>query len=175
MLDARFDAVCNSSIVADLVTAANIEGTSGVYEIVTTAMSVSRVERTMSLLVTGLVATADMSVMSEVLQVIVRTQHSSKSTAHLSASTLHSVPAWIMTCQSFLSSGFLPYPLSPGLAVSALVCFDFAFHLLSSVVSFSWPHLYLAFRHVQTISTSEEFCHRVHACLFPDVYISHMN
>ena len=27
-------------------------------------------------------------------------------------------------------------------------------HLLSSVISFSWPHLYLAFAHVQTISTS---------------------
>ena len=104
MLDARVDAICNNSIVADLVTAANIEGVAGVYEIVTTAMSVSRVERTMSLLVTGLVATADMTVMSEVLQVIVRTQHSSKSTSHLSASTFPPVPACIMTCQCFLSS-----------------------------------------------------------------------
>ena len=46
------------------------------------------------------------------------------------------------------SSGFLPYPLSPGLAISALVCLDFAFHLLSSVISFLWPHLYPAFAHV---------------------------
>ena len=53
-----------------------------------------------------------------------------------------------------LSSGFLPYPLSLGLAISALVCLDFAFHLLSSVISFSWPFIYLAFAHVQTISTS---------------------
>ena len=37
------------------------------------------------------------------------------------------------------SSGFLLYPLSPGLAISALVCLDFAFHLLPSVISFSWP------------------------------------
>ena len=78
-----------------------------------------------------------------------------------SASTLRSVPAWIMTCQCFRglppsqsSSGFWPYRLSPGLAISALVCLDFAFHLLSSVISFSWRHLYLASAHVQTISTS---------------------
>ena len=48
------------------------------------------------------------------------------------------------------SSGFSPYPLSPGLAISALVCLDFTFHLLSSVISFLWPHLYLAFAHVQS-------------------------
>ena len=52
------------------------------------------------------------------------------------------------------SSGFLPYLLSRGLDISALVCLDFAFHLLSSVISFLWPHLYLALAHVQTISTS---------------------
>ena len=40
------------------------------------------------------------------------------------------------------SSGFWTYPLSPGLAITALVCLDFAFHLRSSVISFSWPHLY---------------------------------
>ena len=50
-------------------------------------------------------------------------------------------------------SGFWPYPLSLGLAISTLVCLDFAFHLLSSVISFSWHHLYLIFAHVQTIST----------------------
>ena len=55
---------------------------------------------------------------------------------------------------SQLSSGFWHYALSPGLAISASVCLDFAFHLLSSVRSFSWPHLYLAFANVQTISTS---------------------
>ena len=41
----------------------------------------------------------------------------------------------------------------PGLAIWILVCLDFAFHLLSSVISFSWPPLYLTFAHVQTIST----------------------
>ena len=81
---------------------------------------------------------------------------------HLSASTLSSMLAWFMTCQCFLSSaisillsGFWPYPLSLlGLAFSALVCLDFAFPLLPSVISFSWPGLYLAFAHVQIISTS---------------------
>ena len=48
------------------------------------------------------------------------------------------------------SSGFWPYRLSPGLAISALVCLDFAFHLLSSVISLSWAHIYLAFAYVQT-------------------------
>ena len=48
----------------------------------------------------------------------------------------------------------------------ALVCLDFAFHLLSSVTSFSWRHLYLTFAHVQTIGYI--------GCLFPGVYISHM-
>ena len=52
--------------------------------------------------------------------------------SHLSASTISSVAARIMTCQCFLpsqsSSGFLPYPLSPGLTISALVCLDFTFH-----------------------------------------------
>ncbi len=62
-----------------------------------------------------------------------------------------------MTCQCFRfrsSYGFWSYPLSPGLAISVLVCLDFAFHLLSYVISFSWRHLHLAFAHVQTISTS---------------------
>ena len=68
------------------------------------------------------------------------------------------LPARIMICldvfcllPSQLSSGFLPYLLSPGLAISALVCLEFAFPLLSSVISFKWPHLYLVFAHVQTI------------------------
>ena len=58
---------------------------------------------------------------------------------------------------------------------SALVCLDFSFHLLSCVVYFSWHHLYLA-SHVKPSQPllSEEFCHRVHVCLFPDVYIAHM-
>ena len=53
------------------------------------------------------------------------------SPCHLLASTLRSVPAWIMLCQCILSSqssfSFWPYPLSPGLAISVLVCLDFAF------------------------------------------------
>ena len=74
----------------------------------------------------------------------------------LFASTLRSVSAWIMTYQCFLpsqsASGFWPYPLSPGLAISALVCLPrFRFPSLSSAISFSWRHLYLAFAHVQTI------------------------
>ena len=52
------------------------------------------------------------------------------------------------------SSGFWPHRLLPGLAISALVCLEFAFHLPSSTIYFSWHHLYLAFAHVQTISTS---------------------
>ena len=55
---------------------------------------------------------------------------------------------------SHLPSGFLPCPLSPGLAISALVCLDFPFHLPSSAISFSWHHLYLASAHIQTISKS---------------------
>ena len=55
------------------------------------------------------------------------------------------------------SSGFWPYPLSPGLAISALVCLDFAFRLPSSAISFSWHHLYLASAHVRTISISPLF------------------
>ena len=39
----------------------------------------------------------------------------------------------------------------PGLAISALVCFDFDSHILSSVIYFAWFHLCLAFAHVQTI------------------------
>ena len=41
------------------------------------------------------------------------------------------------------SSGFWSYPLSPGLAISALFCLDLVFHLLSCVISFWWPHIYL--------------------------------
>ena len=77
--------------------------------------------------------------------------------SQLSASTLRSKPAWIMTnvfglLPSQSSCGFWPYLLSPGLTISAWVCLNFAFHLLSSVIFFSW--LYLAFAHVQTISIS---------------------
>ena len=71
------------------------------------------------------------------------------------ASTRHSVPpqtVFSVFCQ--LSSGFWPYRLSPGLAISALVCLDFSFRLPSSAISFSWRHLYLSFVHVRTISTS---------------------
>ena len=56
-----------------------------------------------------------------------------------------------------VSQKFRPSPLSPGLAISALVCLDFAFKLVSFVISFSWHHLYLAFAHVQTISTPSLF------------------
>ena len=52
------------------------------------------------------------------------------------------------------SSGFWPYPLSPGLAISALVCLDFSFRLPPFAISFSWRHLYLSFVHGRTISTS---------------------
>ena len=55
---------------------------------------------------------------------------------------------------SLSTSRFWPYRLSPGLAVSALVCLDSAFHLPPSVIHFSWHHLYLSFEHVQTISAS---------------------
>ena len=82
------------------------------------------------------------------------------SPSHLSASTLGRVPAWIMTCQWFRSS-----------AISVVIWFlaissftrslhltrgvpRFRFPLLSSVISFSWRHLYLASAHVHTISTS---------------------
>ena len=44
--------------------------------------------------------------------------------------------------------------LSPGLAISALVCLDFSFRLPPSAISFSWRHLYLTSAHVHTISTS---------------------
>ena len=66
--------------------------------------------------------------------------------------SLHANVFCILPSQS--SSDFWPYPLSPGLAISALVCLDFAFHLLSSVICFSRRHLDLAFAHVQTMSTS---------------------
>ena len=55
---------------------------------------------------------------------------------------------------SLSSSGFWPYRLSPGLAISALVFHDSAFRLPSSARSFSRHHLYLAFELVQTISAS---------------------
>ena len=48
------------------------------------------------------------------------------------------------------------------LAISALVCLDFACHLLSSVISYSWRHLYPAFAHVMSNPSqpllSEELC-----------------
>ena len=46
----------------------------------------------------------------------------------------HAVAFGLLPTQS--SSGLWPYPLSPGLAVSALVCLDFVFHLLSFVMYF---------------------------------------
>ena len=73
MLDARFDAVADSSVIANKVTVAKIEGAAGFYEVVTTTTtSTSRVSLSSSLLVKGLVAMTDMSVMAEALQVIVR-------------------------------------------------------------------------------------------------------
>ena len=60
------------------------------------------------------------------------------------------------------SSGFLTNPLSPGFAISAMVCLDF--DLLPSVIAFSWPHLHPSFAHFQTTSTAsirEEFCHQI--------------
>ena len=69
---------------------------------------------------------------------------------------LCSVPASIMTCQCFWSSviSVVIRFLSPGFAISALVCLNFAFHLPSSAISFSWPQPYLAFAPVQTNSAS---------------------
>ena len=97
-------------------------------------------------------------VMSLLINRFVSIQSIAFSPSHLCASTFHSMPARIMTCQCFLSSqsssGFLPYRLSPGLAISALVCLDFTFRLPSSAISFSRHHLYLSFVHVRTISTS---------------------
>jgi len=82
MLDARVDAVVDSSILASKVTAAKIEGAAGVYEVVTKAVStsVSRVALAMSLLIKGEVASTDVSVMLETVQDIVRAQDTSKST-----------------------------------------------------------------------------------------------
>ena len=78
------------------------------------------------------------------------------------------------------SSGFWPYRLSPGLAISALVCLDFAFHLPHLIcnicprgIIFSSP-LHMSEPSPSQPLLSKEFCHRVHVCLFPDVYISHM-
>ena len=94
-------------------------------------------------------------------------------------STFSSVPDMPMFCllQSWSSSGFWPYRLSPGLAISALVCLDLAFHLPSSVIYFSWLHLYptpLTISKPLQPLLSEKFCLRVHVCLFPDVYVSDM-
>ena len=80
--------------------------------------------------------------------------------SHLSASTLRVVcrlGSWHANVFGFppcQSSGFWPYSILPGLAISALVCLNFDFHLLSSAMSFSWRHLDLASAHVQTILTS---------------------
>ena len=80
------------------------------------------------------------------------------SPSHLSASKLRSGPAWIATCQCFLSfatSVVIWFLAILSFTISALVCLDFAFHLvLSSVMYFSWPHFYPAFARVKTISTS---------------------
>ena len=53
---------------------------------------------------------------------------------------------------SQLSYGFLPYPLSPGLPISALVCFRFPYTAIC--IYFTWPHLYPAFEHVQPSAIS---------------------
>ena len=75
---------------------------------------------------------------------------------HFSPFRLHKFGSWhanvfcLLPSQS--ASGFWPYSLLPGLAISALVCLPrFRFLSLSSVKSISWRHLYLAFAHVQTI------------------------
>ena len=54
-----------------------------------------------------------------------------------------SVVIWFLAISSFTRS-----------PISTLVCLDFAIQLLSSVISFSWHHIYLAFVHVQPTSTS---------------------
>ena len=58
--------------------------------------------------------------------------------SHLSAPTLHSVPARIMTCHCLRSSAisvviwFLGISSFTSHAISAFICLDFAFHLPSS-------------------------------------------
>ena len=82
--------------------------------------------------------------------------------SHIPASTLCNVPAWIMTCQCFVfchlschlvSSHILFHQISPS-QLCGPPQFRFPSTVLSSVISFLWPHLYPAFAHVQTISTS---------------------
>ena len=88
---------------------------------------------------------------------------------HLLTSTLHAVPARIMTCQCFLSSAISVVIWS--LAISSFTRSCQLSFRLPSVVSFSWR---LHMSEPSQPLLSEEFCHRVHVCLFPDVYISHM-
>ena len=100
--------------------------------------------------------------------------------SHLSASTLSSVSAGIVTCQCFLSS-----------AISVVIWFlaifsftrschlnfgllDVSFDQFWSVISFSWPRLYLAFAHVQTISTSSLGGILPSSTCGPDVYTYHI-
>ena len=72
---------------------------------------------------------------------------------------------------SQLSSSFLPYPLSPDLAMSYLSFGHFtSTPVLPSVISFSWFNLYPASVQMSKPSQpllSEELRHRVHVCLFP--------
>ena len=73
-------------------------------------------------------------------------------------------------------SGHIVYGISPGLAISALVCLDISFRLPASAISFSWRHL-ISPLYVSEPSQpllSEEFRHRVglHVCLFPHGLVS---
>ena len=82
----------------------------------------------------------------------------SKHISHLSATILCSVPAWIMTCQCFLS-----FALSVVIWFLAILSFTRYCHLSFGLPQFRFPstvisYIFLvassAFAHVQTISTS---------------------
>ena len=104
------------------------------------------------------------------------------SSSHLSASTLRSVQAWIMTCQCFLSSA-----ISVVIWFLAMSSFNRCCHLSfglsqfrfpSTVISLLYGILSIPALHMSKPSQtvlSGEFCHQVHvhACLFLGVYISH--
>ena len=103
---------------------------------------------------------------------------------HLSTSTLCSVPAWIMTCQCFLSSA-----ISVIMWFLAISSFTRSRHLSFGLPRFRFPSTVIcnifilasSLSHLRTCMSkpsqpllSVVFCHRVHVCLFPDVYICHM-
>ena len=93
----------------------------------------------------------------------------------------HRLGSWHVNVFSFLpcqpSSGFWPYPLSPGLTISALVCLDFAFAptVICNIflVASSLSRLCTCPNHLNLFSLSN--CAKgVHVYLSPVDYISHM-